>query len=543
MDLILFNGIIKTMNRSQPDAEAVAIRGGLVAAVGDNQSILAMKTDQTRMVDLKRQLVLPGFIDAHLHLTTFGVSLQECDLHGSKSAEELIARTRQFISEKKVPDEQWVIGKRWHQDYFDVKVLPTRQQLDRISTRHPVCLMTAGMHALVVNTKAIERAGLDASSKQVEGGHFETEPDGYPNGIFKESAMNLIYRKLPPKSLEDIKTYIRDACAYASRCGITSVQTDDLRLPGAKFGDIIEAYKELHKYGEIHVRIYEQCNLPDREILREFLEQGYRTGVGDSRFKIGPYKVLSDGAIGVRTAALAAPYADDPNNCGIPIYTQEELDELLCYTHESGMQIAVHCIGDKASHMTLDAFEKALAKKPRPDHRHTIIHCQILDDQLVERFRDMGIIASVQPGFLNYDLHVAEGLVGQERIRTSYNWRTLLDQGIAVAFGSDSPVEPMDVLPGIHCAVNRQDFEGIPAGGWHPEEAVSVEEAVYAFTKGAAYGSFEENLKGSLEPGLYADLVVLDQNLFAIAPTEIRNVKPVMTVMNGEIVWQADTWF
>jgi len=538
LDLIIFNGRVRTMDKGKPLARAVAIEKGMIKAVGGDEEILKMKDTGTRLVDAGDRLVLPGFIDAHMHLSVFGSNLQQCNLYGTTSVAELSDRVKAFIKEKNIEKGKWVIGKGWHQDYFDVKKMPTRYQLDEISAEHPLCLINAGFHALTVNSKALEAAGIDKNTPQTDGGIFDTDENGEPSGPFKEAAMDLIYAKLPRYGFEDIRKLIKDACAYANSRGITSVQTDDFLLAGADPYDILKAYRELIADKEINLRIYEQCNIPKKEDLLEFISRGYTTGKGDSRFKIGPYKLIADGNLGGRTAAFCEPYADEPDNRGLAVHTQESLNELVTIAHSNNMQVAVHCIGDKACYMAFEAFEKANGSNPRDDPRHTVVHAQTIDDALLDMFRARNVVASVQPIFLNYDLHVAEARLGKERAKTSYNWKTMLEKGVRVAFGSDCPVEPMDVTPGIYSAVTRKDLNGIPDGGFYPDERISVYDAVYGFTMGAAYASFEEAVKGSITVGKLADIVIMEEDIFEIPEDAIKDAKVFLTIADGRIVYE-----
>lgn len=538
MDCILFNGKIETLNISESKCEAVAIEKGKIIHIGSDKEILSIKTAKTKLVDLKGRTAVPGFIDSHMHLATFGQNLYECNLIGVKSIEELIDITRAYIESKDIPKENWIIGKGWNQDYFQVKKLPTRYDLDKISTEYPICLTRACYHMSIVNTKALEMAGITADMEQVEGGNFEKDHNGELTGIIQENALKLVYSKFNKHTLQDIKRMIIDASNYAVSKGITSIQTDDFMLPGVSIDDVLQAYIDLKNEGKLLVRIYEQCLLTSLEELKTFLDKGYRTGHGDDYFKIGPVKLLADGNLGTRTAHLCEPYDDDPMNTGIPIYTQEKFNDIIEMAHINNMQLAIHCIGDKTMYMACEAIEKALIKSPKEDHRHTIIHCQIMDLNLFDRFKALNLVASVQPIFINYDLHMAEEKIGKDRIKTSYSWRSMIDKGINTAFGSDCPVEDMDVLNGIYAAVTRKDLDGYPEGGWLPEQKLTVRQALTGFTLSSAFASFDEGIKGSIETGKFADITVLSDDIFEIAPDDIKNVKVVMTFVNGQLVYE-----
>ena len=317
--------------------------------------------------------------------------------------------------------------------------------------------------------------------------------------------------------------------------GITSVQTDDFEsFPDKDFKKVIQAYEELKQEGKLKMRVYEQGLMPVKERIKELSEYKYFTGTGDERFKMGPIKLLLDGSLGGKTALLQMPYAGEKENKGVVTYTQEEFDEIVKYADSLGYQIAVHAIGDGAVKMALDSFEK-LPELNRK--RHGIVHCQITTMELIDRIKELDIIVYIQPIFLDYDLHIVEDRVGYERSLESYAWRTMLDKGIRLCFGSDAPVDSADVIRSIHCAVNRQDINFYPEKGWLPNEKISVEEAVRCYTVNSAYASFEENIKGSLEKGKLADFVVLDRDIFTIEKSQILSTKIDSTIIGGEILY------
>lgn len=540
MDAILINGKIITMDLTNSFAEAVAIKDGKITKVGTNKDVLNFKGENTNIIDLKGKLLLPGFNDSHMHLLNYGYYLQNIDLTGLKSIGEIIDKVKNTILNRKIKAGEWIRGGGWNHDYFvDKKVFPTKYDLDKISTEHPIVLTRACGHIVVANSKALEMAGITKDTPQVEGGKFDLDENGEPLGIFRENAQELIYKSIPEPRVEEIKNILKEAMKNANVCGLTSVQTDDFEaIPGKNYQNVIKAYNELKDEGKMSIRVYEQCLLPSMERLSNFLDKGYKTGYGDEFFKIGPLKLLGDGSLGARTAALTKPYADCPDTCGIPVFSQEEIDDLVEKAHNGGMQIAIHGIGDKAMHMAFEAIEKALAKNPKKNYRHGIVHCQITDEYLLNKFKELNMVAYIQPIFLDYDWHIAESRVGSDLVKTSYNWRTLLNKGAHIACGSDCPVESFDVLNGIYEAVTRKDLNGEPKGGWLPEQKLTVEQAVYGYTMGGSYASFEENIKGSIEEGKLADMVVLSENIFEIPEDEIKDVEVEMTIFNGQIVYK-----
>lgn len=539
MDLILYNGKIVTMDSASPVVEAVGTQGGKISYIGNSKEILKLKTSETKLIDLEGKLVLPGFNDSHMHLLNYGASLRKANLIGTTSVQDIIERMKRFIEDNSISLGSWVEGRGWNHDYFDEKRFPTRYDLDQISTEYPIIATRACGHVSVVNSKAMEIAGITKDTPQPEGGHFDIDESGQPLGILREKALNLILSHVPKPTTEEIKSILSEASTNVSKAGITSVQTDDFEaMPGVHYSTVVAAYKDLANKKELPVRVYEQCLFGSPKKLNEFLKDGFNTGLGNEWFKIGPLKLLADGSLGARTAYLCDPYADDPSTKGIAVYNQEELDEMVKIAHNAGMQVAIHCIGDKIMYMSFESYEKALYQNPRGDHRHSIIHCQITDETLLDKYRDNNVIAHIQPIFIDYDLHIVESRVGKEKASTSYNWKGMFDRGVHVACGSDCPVETFNVLQGIYCSVTRKDLKGYPNGGWLPDQKLTVEQAVYGYTLGAAYASFEENIKGSISVGKLADMVVLSKDIFAIEPEEIKDVEVLKTIVDGNIVFE-----
>lgn len=538
MDIIFINGKIYTMDKSDKISEAIGVKDNKIIKVGSTEELLALKEEGNLVVDLEGKTVVPGFNDSHMHLLNCGYTLTQAALGGTESIEEINNAVRSFIKEKDVPNGTWVRGRGWNHDYFTGdKVFPTRYDLDKISKDHPIVVTRTCGHVAVTNSKALEVLGIKKGSPQVVGGHFDLDEDGEPLGIFRENALWLVYNAIPDPDVEEIKDMISSAAKKLNESGITSVGSDDFEaLPGKDYEKVIQAYLELRDEGKLTVRVYEQCLIPEMDKLQGFFEKGYKTGWGDELFKIGPLKLLIDGSLGARTAALNEPYTDDPDETGILTATQEELDELVDLSQENDTHVAIHGIGDKAMYMSFEAIEKALEKNHKEDHRHGIVHCQITDEYLLNKFAELNAIAYIQPIFLDYDWKIVEDRIGKDRLKNSYNWKTMVDRGIPIACGSDAPVETFSVMAGIYEAVTRKDLEGNPAGGWLPEQALSVKEALYGYTMGGAYASFEEDIKGSLEVGKLADMVVLSEDIFEIDPDRIKDVKVEQVVFNGKLM-------
>lgn len=528
MKTIYWNGTVYT--GELPLCQAFVAEHGRFIYAGTNEGAMALKTSEDVVRDLNGSFVCAGFNDSHMHLLNYGNALGMADLSGhTSSMAEMKAYMKEFISERDLRPGSWVKGRGWNHDYFeDGKRFPDRWDLDQISTEYPICLTRTCGHACVVNSKALELAGITRNTPQVEGGRYEVGDDGEPNGIFRENAMDLIYSRLPEPDKEDIKEMILAASHALNRYGVTSSQTDDLlAFNNVPYERVLEAYRELEAEGRMTVRVYEQSQFTTVKDLKAFVEKGYNTGVGSPWFKIGPLKMLGDGSLGARSAYLSEPYADDPSTRGIAIFTRQQFEEMVGYAHSHGMQIAIHAIGDGILDDILAAYEKALKENPRDDHRHGIVHCQITRPDQLEKFADMSLQAYIQSIFLDYDIHIVEQRIGVARAKSSYNFRTLYETTHA-SNGSDCPVELPDVMKGIQCAVTRTTVKD-HVGPYLPEQAMSVKQALDSFTSQGAYASFEEDVKGRIAPGMYADFVVLGANPFEVPMDELSQV-PVQAV-------------
>ncbi len=524
---IFKNGKIHSFNSENTIYEAIAIENGKIVSIGNTEDVLERfkEREDKEIIDLKGKIVIPGFNDSHLHFMNYGYTGKKIRLNECKSVEELIA-----LGKKTLPYGGWILGRGWNQDLFlGEKRIPEKSDLDKISKDIPVCYTRACGHVAVINSKAMELCGITPETKCF-GGDID-----YDKGIFTENALYLVYSHISKLSLEEMKNIILETQEKFLAMGITSLQTDDFEsLPDKDFKKVIQAYEELEREKKLKIRVYEQGLMPTKGRVKELAEHKYFTRTGDERFKMGPIKLLLDGSLGGKTALLQLPYEGEENNRGVVTYTQKEFDEIVEYADSLGYQIAVHAIGDGAVKMALDSFEKLpnLNRK-----RHGIVHCQITTMKLIERIKELDIIVYIQPIFLDYDLHIVEDRVGYKRSLESYIWKTMLDKGIKLCFGSDAPVDSADVIKAIHCAVNRQDMNFYPKDGWLPNERLSVEETVRCYTLNSAYASFEENHKGSLEIGKLADFVVLDRDIFAIDKSMILSTKIDLTVIGGEILY------
>ncbi len=539
MDLILYNGKIYSGENLTP-VEAVGVKDKKINILGNDEEILSQKSENTKIINLDGKSVFAGFHDSHMHLLNYGYSKTMIDLIGSKSIDDIQERSRKFISENSFEDGEWIFGRGWNQDYFEgEKVFPNRYDLDKISTEHPILFPRTCGHIFVVNTKALEIMKVDKHTHQIEGGYFDIDEEGNPLGIFRENAQKFIFDVVPSPNITQIKSMMKRAFEDLNREGITSVGSDDFTaMPDKDWRKVVQAYEELKNSGEMTVRVNEQCLIAKKELLQEFYGEGYHTGYGDEFFKIGPLKLLIDGALGARTALLQKPYDDEPMSKGIAMFSQRELNELVMTAHKNNCQVAVHGIGDGGMYMVFEAIENALKEYPRENHRHGVVHAQITDKILMDKFQKIDVLAYIQPIFLDYDWKMVEKRIGKERMETSYDWKGMYDKKIHASMGSDSPVETFSVMAGIYEAVTRKDLEGNPNGGWMIDKAISVEQAVKGYTTEGAYSTFEEDIKGTIDIGKLADLVVLDKNILETNPDEIKNVKVEMTILGGRIVYE-----
>ncbi len=513
--------------------EAVLYEDGIILKTGTEEEI---RKEAEEVIDCGGRFLCAGFNDSHMHLLNLGKALTSprYDLHTS-SLQELLSYSKEFL--KSLKEGQWLTGRGWNQDLFeDGKRIPDRHDLDEISTKIPVFLTRACGHCAVCNTRVLELCGIDENTEDPEGGLIVKE-DGVPNGILYDNALSLVSSHIPLPEKEELKEMIINASKLLNSYGVTSVQSDDYcvyrELPYEIFD---EAARELEAEGRLSVRIYEQGNFTNTKELQEYIEQGNRTGRGTGFFKKGPLKLLGDGSLGGRSAHLSIPYADDPSTSGFSLFTQEEFDSLISLAHKNGLQVAVHAIGDACLDEVLNAFEKALKKDPREDHRHGIVHCQISRPEQLERIRDLHLHVYAQPVFLDYDNHIVYVRSGGRLASSSYSWKTLMDMGVSVSSGSDAPVELPDVMKGIRCAVTRMSLDG--TGPYLPEEAFTVKEAIDSFTGWGAYASFEEEKKGLLKEGYLADFVILEEDPFEKDPEQLHEIEVYRTYVNGKCVYE-----
>ena len=529
MKTAYLNGCIYT--GQLPVMEAFLEEDGYFSKVGSNEEIAAMEADHR--VDLQGMFVCAGFNDSHMHLLNLGQALSVAPLHlYTGSLQQMLLCLQQMQPGR----GGWILGRGWNQDFFtDANRMPNRWDLDQVSLEHPVCAVRACGHAMAVNSKALEILGITAQTPQIPGGEIVMET-GVPNGVLFDNAMDLVYAAVPAPTKEELKAMLRAACRMLNSYGITSCQSDDYCVfQNTSWETVNEAYREMEEAGELTVRVYEQANFTTLSDLKGFVEAGNLTGNGTNLFKIGPLKMLGDGALGARTAYLTKPYQDDPATSGLSVFTPKVFDEMIGYANEHGMQVAVHCIGDACLDLVLNSIEKALTAHPKANHRHGIVHCQITRPDQLARMAKLKTHIYAQSIFLDYDLHIVEDRVGKELAASSYSWKTLMNKGVTVSNGSDCPVEMPNVMGGIQCAVTRRDLKG--EGPYLPHEAFTVQEALDSFTKMGATASFEEALKGEIKPGMLADFVVLGENPFETDSEKLKDIPILSTYLGGKMVF------
>ena len=508
-------------------SDAFAVRDDLFVSPAE-----AARPD--RMVDLQGAFVCPGFIDTHMHLAEYGRAITSCDLDAhTGSLQEVITYMRDFLAKDPPEGNEWLYARGWNNDRFlDENRFLNRYDMDRVNTEVPIYAERTCGHCVSVNSKALEILGVTAKTPDPEGGRIGRE-NGEPDGVFYDSAIDLIRRAMPEPDVEAFKKYIRAACRSLLSYGVTTCMTDDFNA--YPWQPVVRAYEELEAAGELTVRVYEQSYFDKPERLKEFWAAGYTTGTGTDRFRIGPLKMIVDGAVGAHTAYLSEPYTDRPDTCGAMVYSQAVLDEMIGLANRHDMQVAIHTIGDRCLDMVMDAYEKAFAEHPREDHRDTLIHCLVTRPDQLPRIKALGLRVHFQSAFLDYHCRIAEKRLGPQRAAHSYAWKSMRDLGIPVSNSSDAPVEIPDPLRGIQLAVTRRPLDGT-GKALNPKEAFSLEEAIAGYTAEAAPASFDENKKGKILPGYLADFVILSADPFETDPMKLSQIRVRETWIGGKRV-------
>ena len=537
MDRIFYNGQIKTLDDQYPMVSAVAVKNGIVMAVGSDEEMKALAGPATEMVDLKGAFMCPGLIDSHMHLLLLSNKLRRTDIGVAKTFKECMDIMAKAAEAKKGTDG-WAMGIGFNQDdWTDCNEVPTRLDLDKACGDVPAYIERACRHIATLNTKAMELMGMmneKEGESQYKLRYFE---DGTPNGVLCEDTVRLVEEYFPVPTVPEMKQLILMGANYIASKGLAGVHSDDLNLvvPVKDMPVILQAYKELSEADELPIRVHQQCRMLNLPMIEKFCsEYKVRTKWGKN-FTIGDIKIMGDGSLGAHTAVLRGEYKNAPDDHGIPLHDDEELYAMFRVAHNAGYPIVVHVIGDGAMDQVVNGYELVMNENPKPNMRHGIIHCQIMDEAQQDRFVKLNLLAYAQPVFVRYDSQIVDDCVGSELAKTSYNWRRYIDLGVHMSGGSDCPVEDCDPLANMYYAVTRMGMDGKP---WYPENAVTMEEALRMFTIEGAYSAFEEAERGSITIGKYADFTVLDKNIMENPPEELLNTKVLMTVVNGKTVYE-----
>ncbi|MBQ2148063.1 MAG: amidohydrolase [Firmicutes bacterium] len=537
MDRIFYNGQIKTLDDQYPMVSAVAVKNGIVMAVGSDEEMKALAGPATEMVDLKGAFMCPGLIDSHMHLLLLSNKLRRTDIGVAKTFKECMDIMAKAAEAKKGTDG-WAMGIGFNQDdWTDCNEVPTRLDLDKACGDVPAYIERACGHIATLNTKAMELMGMmneKEGESQYKLRYFE---DGTPNGVLCEDTVRLVEEYFPVPTVPEMKQLILMGANYIASKGLAGVHSDDLNLvvPVKDMPVILQAYKELSEADELPIRVHQQCRMLNLPMIEKFCsEYKVRTKWGKN-FTIGDIKIMGDGSLGAHTAVLRGEYKNAPDDHGIPLHDDEELYAMFRVAHNAGYPIVVHVIGDGAMDQVVNGYELVMNENPKPNMRHGIIHCQIMDEAQQDRFVKLNLLAYAQPVFVRYDSQIVDDCVGSELAKTSYNWRRYIDLGVHMSGGSDCPVEDCDPLANMYYAVTRMGMDGKP---WYPENAVTMEEALRMFTIEGAYSAFEEAERGSITIGKYADFTVLDKNIMENPPEELLNTKVLMTVVNGKTVYE-----
>jgi predicted amidohydrolase YtcJ len=541
-DVIFTHGNIYTgvANTASPlvasvRAVALAIRGDRILAVGTRDEVMKFKGPETKIVDLEGHFVMPGFNDAHMHLASAGLEKMNVNMVGAKTLDEFRDRLRDKV-EAAGPGE-WVVGEGWDETLWPVKVVPTRWDLDEVSGDHPVYLERVDGHIGVANTRALRLASITVATRDPQGGKIDRDETGTPNGIVREKAQDAMQAVIPKPSHDKRRQAIEEALADLASHGITSAQDF------SQWEDF-QIYEELEREAKLTARISEW--LPFDDSMAELNRKRNSHSVSDDMLHTGMLKGFMDGSLGSKTAALLEPYSDDPKNRGIPQYEAAKLNAMTKERVLAGYQVGFHAIGDKGVQLALDAFaeaEKAAADGKvkaadgSSDYRLRIEHAQVTTPQQIVRFKELKVIASMQPSHLLTDMNWAEARLGPKRAEHSYAWAEFLRRGVVLAFGTDYPVEPVTPFRGIYAALNRMSEDGRKT--YYPAQKLTIEQAIAAYTTGAAFAEFAEKQKGKLEPGMLADFVVLNQDITASPPPKILDTKVLRTVVGGRTVYEA----
>jgi predicted amidohydrolase YtcJ len=525
-DLVVTNANVRTMG-TPGTGRSIAVLGNRIIAVGSDSDTRAFIGPKTRVIDAKGRVVVPGFNDAHVHFLETGVQLSSVDLRDAKTPQEFVDRIKAFAA--KLPKGRWILGGKWDHENWTPNNLPTAAMIDAVTPDNPVFIDRLDGHMALANTLAMTLAKVDKSVKDVAGGEIVRDANGNPTGVFKDAAMSYVGRVIPDFSFEQKLEAAAAATEHAASLGVTSVQ--DMSA-----GTDVGVYQELLRQGKLKTRVYGCSPLSG---YARWQNTGVRYAFGDAMLRVGCLKGYADGSLGSTTAWFFDPYKDAPTSTGLASDEVPKIPEIVLAADKAALQIRIHAIGDKANATILDTYEKIVQANGQRDRRFTIEHAQHLRQEDIRRFGGQKVVASMQPFHIIDDGRWAWKRLDEKRLKGTYAFRTLLDSGGVLAFGSDSPVAPLNPLYGVYAAVTRRTLDDKNPGGWIPEQKISVEETIRAFTWGSAYAEFQEGVKGTLEAGKLADFVILSDDIFTIDSVKIRDVKVVLTVVDGKVAYQA----
>jgi predicted amidohydrolase YtcJ len=525
------HGHIYTNDPAHPWAEALAVRGGKIRCIGKMEFIILEcggADEGADTIQLRGRFVMPGFNDAHVHLGGAGSDTLSVRLNGTASIEELQKRLSDAVAQHK--EGEWITGSGWDHTLWPDKKFPNRQQLDSVSPKNPVLLTHISGHVAVANSLALQLAGIDKNTPNPSGGQIERDANGDATGMLEEgSAMELVQYKVPEASEDARRQGLELVLADVAKNGVTSVQDN------SEWEDF-EVFQQLKEEGKLTVRITEW--LPFDAAVKDLQNMRSEGGVSDPMLRTGALKGFTDGALGSRTAAMLAPYSDDPSTSGILTHPPDKLRAMAIERDQAGFQITFHAIGDKANRVALDVFEAVEKTNGKRDRRDRIEHAQVVAPEDFARFAQLNVIASMQPSHETTDMRWAEARVGPERAKGAYAWATMLKNNVRLAFGTDYDVEPISPMRGLYACVTRELPGGGPAGGWQPQEKISLDDCIRAYTSGSAYAQFDEGKKGELKTGEYADFIVLSNDLTKVPPSEYVKTEVLRTVVGGRTVYQ-----
>lgn len=526
-DVVITNANVRTMDAKRTIAHSIAMLNGKIISIGSDTDTRPLIGKATRVIDAGGKLVLPGFNDAHVHFMETGAQLSSVDLRTSKTPREFVERIKAFAA--KLPKGRWILGGNWDHENWKPNDLPTAAMIDAVTPDNPVFVDRLDGHMALANSLAMNVAHVSKDTKDVSGGMIVRDAAGNPTGIFKDAAMSYINSAIPDKSFEQKVDDAVAATDYAASLGVTSVQD-------MSSGQDVGVFQEVMRQGKLKTRLYGCSPLAD---FRRWANTGLHYAFGNPMLRVGCLKGYADGSLGSTTAWFFEPYLDSPNTSGLPRFeVNTTMKQNIVDADKAGLQVMIHAIGDRANATVLDYYENVATVNGARDRRYRIEHSQHLRQQDIARFGKLGVVASMQPRHLTDDGRWAGKRLGPDRLKGTYAFRTLLDTGAVLAFGSDSPVASLNPLLGIYSAVTRQTTDGLNPNGWVPEQKISVDEAVRAFTWGSAYGEFQENWKGTLEVGRLADMIIISDDIFTIDPVKIPEAKVVMTIADGKVVYE-----